>query len=121
MALVRNGAGEWLIYGSADGSVHAIVDRLAWLLPLLERKPADVVAALSSPDGESESPLPALLRFALSAWGHYWPGLALAWLESGWPADDVLDVLTEMRSDPQLPQLLRHRALRLWRQARTEG
>ncbi len=47
LVLVRSGTGEWLIHGAADGSVHAAADRLAWLLPLLERSPADVVAALA--------------------------------------------------------------------------
>ncbi|MGI5238610.1 hypothetical protein [Dactylosporangium sp. CA-139066] len=120
LVLAENGAGEWLIYGAADGAVHSAADHLAWLLPLLERQPADVVATLSSTGFTSETPLPALLRFALTSWGHYWPGLALTWLESGWPSTGLLDVLAEMRSNPQLPQPLRHRALRLWRQASTE-
>ncbi|WP_433076952.1 hypothetical protein ACQP1P_33265 [Dactylosporangium sp. CA-052675] len=120
LALVENGAGEWLIYGAADAQVHTAADHLAWLLPLLERRPADVVATLSSASPTSETLLLALLRFALTSWGHYWPGLALTWLESGWPTTGLLDVLAEMRSNPQLPQPLRHRALRLWRQARTE-
>jgi hypothetical protein len=37
VVLVKNGVGEWLIRGAADGLVHAAADRLAWLLPLLER------------------------------------------------------------------------------------
>ncbi|MGI5238627.1 hypothetical protein [Dactylosporangium sp. CA-139066] len=118
LVLVKNGVGEWFIHGAADGSVHAAVDHLAWLLPLLERPPADVVAALSSPRATGGTPLPALLRFALTAWGHYWPSLALTWLESGWPSDGLLGVLAEMRNSPRLPQPLRHRALRLWRQAK---
>lgn len=77
MVLVRNGAGEWLIHGAADGSVHAAADCWAWLLPLLERSPADVVAALASTGSKTATPLPVLLRFALTASGGYWPALAL--------------------------------------------
>jgi hypothetical protein len=79
---------------------------------------ADVVAALAPTGAKTDTPLPALLRFALTAWGRYWPALALTWLESGWPSDDLLDVLADMRNSPRLPQPLRHRALRLW-QAQT--
>ncbi len=115
LALARNGAGEWLVHAAADGSVHAAADRPVWPLPLLERSPADVVAALSSAGPKDETPLPALLRLALTAWGDYWPALALTWLESGWPSDGLLDVLADMRNSPGLPQPLRHRAMRLWR------
>ncbi|WP_433604995.1 hypothetical protein ACQP2P_26160 [Dactylosporangium sp. CA-139114] len=55
LALVENGAGEWLIYGAADGPVHSAADHLAWLLPLLEGRPADVVATLSSASSRSET------------------------------------------------------------------
>ncbi|WP_432994240.1 hypothetical protein [Dactylosporangium sp. CA-233914] len=115
MVLVNNSAGEWLIVGASDGSVHAASDRLAWLLPLLERSPTYVVAALSPAGSKFDTPLPALLRFALTdAWGSYWPARALEWLESSWPSDGLLDVLANIRNS-RLPQPLRHRALRLWR------
>jgi hypothetical protein len=97
LVLVKEGVGEWLIHGAADGSVHAAADRLAWLLPLLERSPVDVVAALAPTGSKTATPLPALLRFALTAWGDYWPALALTWLESGWPSDGLLDVLADIR------------------------
>jgi hypothetical protein len=87
-----------------------------WLLPLLERSPADVSAALPQVS-LADTPLPALVRFALTASGEHWPAVALGWLESGWPIDNLLDVLAEMKDARELSQPLRHRALRLWREA----
>jgi len=114
LLLVQDSIGAWLIRGSVDGLIYAAGDRLRWLLPLLERSPADVSAALPQAS-VADTPLPALVRFALTASGEYWPGLALGWLESGWPIGDVLDVLAEMKHARGISQPLRHRALRLWR------
>ncbi|GAB3835879.1 hypothetical protein [Dactylosporangium cerinum] len=114
--LVQDSVGTWLIQGAADGSSYAAGDRLVWLLPLLERTPTDVRAALPHVSLD-DTPLPALVRFALTAWGEHWPALALDWLESGWPIRDSLDVLADMKDSHALSQLLRHRALRLWRAA----
>ncbi|MFC0529295.1 hypothetical protein [Phytohabitans kaempferiae] len=116
LLLVQNSAGTWLIKGSADGSIYTAGDRLMWLLPLLERTPTDVRAALPHVP-LADTPLPALVRFALTAWGEHWPALALGWLESGWPTGDLLDVLADMKDSRTLSQPLRHRALRLWRTA----
>jgi hypothetical protein len=92
-------------------------ERLVWLLPLLECDPDDIAATL---DGHvTPSPLPDLVRYALTAHGSHWPGQALAWLEAGWPATDVLGVLATMKDNRKLAQPLRHRALRLWNAART--
>ena len=113
LLLVQDSAGTWLIRDSADGSSYTAGHRLVWLLPLLERSPADVSAALPQVP-LTDTPLPALVRFALTSYGEYWPALALGWLESGWPIGDLFDVLGEIKDDPHLPQPLRHRALRLW-------
>jgi len=116
LLLFQDSVGTWLIQGSADGSIYAAGDRLVWLLPLLERTPTDVRAAL--PDVSlADTPIPALVRFALTAGGEHWPALALGWLESGWPIRDLLDVLAGMKDSRALSQPLRHRALRLWRAA----
>lgn len=115
LSLIPDGAGMWLVR-KPDGAVWAVEDRLACLLPLLERRPAEVTAAFGQVAVEL-SPLPALIRFALTSWGHYWPGLALGWLEAGWPVTEVLDVLATMKDSSALPQPLRHRALRLWNAA----
>ncbi|WP_326555188.1 hypothetical protein [Micromonospora sp. NBC_01813] len=113
LLLVRDSFGTWLIQGSADGLIYAAGDRLVWLLPLLERTPTDIRAALPHMP-LAETPLTALVRFALTAWGEHWPALALDWLESGWPIFDVLDVLADMKDSRMLSQPLRDRALRLW-------
>ncbi|WP_433353323.1 hypothetical protein ACQPYV_22710 [Micromonospora saelicesensis] len=114
LLLVRDGVGPWLIQGAADGLVCPAGDRLVWLLPLLESTPSDVSAAL--PDVPvADTPLPALVRFALTAWGEHWPTLALDWLNAGWPIRDLLDVLDDMKDSRELSQPLRYRALRLWR------
>jgi hypothetical protein len=92
LLLVQDSFGAWLIRGSADGLVYAAEDRLVWLLPLLEHTAADVSAALPQVS-LTDTPLPALVRFALTTGAEYWPALALGWLESGWPIGDLLDAL----------------------------
>jgi hypothetical protein len=118
LVLVKTSAGEWVIQGAADGSAHVASDRLMWLLPLLERGPADVVAALYPGGSQTDPLLQDLLRFALTAWGSYWPACALTWLESGWPSDGLVGVLADMQNVVRLPRHLRHRARRLWRAGR---
>ncbi|MEU1644920.1 hypothetical protein OHA01_14835 [Micromonospora zamorensis] len=67
LLLVRDGVGTWLIHGAADELVYPAADRLVWLLPLLERTPSDVSAELADVS-IADTPLPALVRFALTAW-----------------------------------------------------
>ncbi|MEU5669653.1 hypothetical protein ABZ749_04620 [Micromonospora sp. NPDC047753] len=105
--------GIWLIQGAADGLVYPAADRLVWLLPLLERTPTDVSAELADVP-LADTPLPALVRFALTAWGEHWPTLALDWLDAGWPTRDLREVLADMKDSRELSQPLRYRALRLW-------
>ncbi|WP_433343795.1 hypothetical protein [Micromonospora sp. CA-111912] len=116
LLLVQDSVGAWLIQGSADRLVYPAGDRPVWLLPLLERTPTAVRTSLSHVP-LAETPLPSLVRFALTAWGEHWPALALGWLESGWPIRDVLDVLAEMKDSRQLSQPLRRRTLCLWRRS----
>lgn len=111
--LVRDGVDTWLIHGAADELVYPAADRLVWLLPLLERTPSDVSAELADVS-LADTPLPALVRFALTAWGKHWPTLALDWLDAGWPTRDLRDVLADMKDSRELSQPLRDRALRLW-------
>jgi hypothetical protein len=116
LLLAQDRVGAWLIHGSADGLIYVAEERLIWLLPLLERSRSDLSAALPNTP-LADTPIPALVRFALSAWGEYWPALALAWLETGWPAQGLLDVLTDMKDSQELSQQLRLRAHRLWSDA----
>jgi hypothetical protein len=106
----------WIIWDRTN-TVWAAQDRLPWLLPLLERPP-DALAATVTATG-AESLLPALLRFALESSSRYWAGLALGWLEAGFPATDVDTALANLKDSTDQPQPLRHRALRLWRKATT--
>ena len=114
LTLGLDSSGTWIIWDRTD-TVWAAQDRLLWLLPLLER-PSDAVVATITAAG-AESFLPALLRFALESWSRYWAGLALGWLEAGFPATDVVTSLASLKDSPDKPQPIRHRALRLWRKA----
>lgn len=108
--------GTWVVW-SPNHPPTSAHDRLVWLLPLVERHPNDIAATLNG--HASPSPLPDLVRYALTTHGSHWAGRALGWLEAGWPTTGVLDVLATMKDNPKLAQPLRHRALRLWNAART--
>jgi hypothetical protein len=108
--------GSWIIWDQ-DNTVWPAHDHLLGLLPLLER-PLDAINNALSADNAEEQLLPALLRFALSSWSDYWAGLALGWLEAGFPGTDLVEALQELKDSPQQPQPIRHRALRLWRQVK---
>lgn len=98
-----------------------------WLLPLLE-KPLET-AALDLPAAVralSEYTLPAditlqpLVITALTSHSEYWPGLALKWLEDGFPMDvELTAVLAHCVEDKTLSQSDRHRARRLVGRKRT--
>jgi hypothetical protein len=113
VALVVDSAGRGVI-SLTDGRTVLAEDRYLWLLPLLEKPRVEVEAAVSGEAGIQLFQLSALVRFALVEGSRYWIGRALAWLEGGFPASDVVDVLQPMKDDSRLPQPLRHRALRLW-------
>ena len=92
------------------------------LLPLLE-KPFET-AALDLPDAvrtlskkyrlTTEVTLQPLVVTALASHSEYWAGLALQWLEDGFPLDLELTVLLAHCSENQtLSQAHRHRARRL--------
>lgn len=55
--------------------------------------------------------LEKLVLFALSSWGSHWPGLAVTWLEGGFPISEPLARRLEtMSQEGNLPQAVRHRA-----------
>ncbi|WPN25366.1 hypothetical protein [Pseudomonas marginalis] len=93
-----------------------------WLLPLLE-KPFET-AALDLPDTASalskKYTLPAdialqpLVITALTSHSEYWSGLALKWLEDGFPVDIALtELLAHCAEDKTRSQSCRHRARRI--------
>lgn len=115
LALGLDPAGTWIIWGPTNPARPAH-ERLLWLLPLLERPPDEVTGAVTVA-GADEPLIPALLRFALGSWSSYWAGLALGWLEAGFPMADLTDALARLKDSPTQPQPVRHRALGLWRKA----
>jgi hypothetical protein len=95
-----------------------------WLLPLLE-KPFQT-AALDLPDAvkalsekyalAAEITLQPLVITALTSHSEYWSGLALNWLEDGFPIDlELTAVLAHCAEDRAFSQSRRHRARRLAR------
>ncbi|GAA4261808.1 hypothetical protein [Dactylosporangium darangshiense] len=113
--------GSWIIWTEDETvwpahTVWLAYDHLLWLMPLLQ-KPQDVVTeAIAGADADN-GVLPAVLRYALGCWSGYWAGLALAWLEAGYPSTELIDALQALKDSPRQPQPVRHRALRLWRKA----
>ena len=113
--------GTWIIWNEDDTvwplhTVWLAYDHLLWLMPLL-LKPQDVVIEAISGAEANSGLLPAVLRFALGSWSDYWAGLALEWLEAGYPSTGLLDALQALKDSSRQSQPVRHRALRLWRKA----
>ncbi|MEV5298471.1 hypothetical protein [Amycolatopsis methanolica] len=79
-------------------------------MPILEQRCSDIerltVKAPAPPPWER------LLRLALEAGGGYWPDRALDWLEDGYPADALADLLEHV-ARTGATQRIRHRARRL--------
>ena len=113
--------GTWIIWNEDDTvrPVHTVwlaYDHLTWLMPLLLKPHEVVTEAIAGADADG-GVLPAVVRHALGSWSNYWAGLALGWLEAGYPSTGLLDALHALKDSPQQPQPVRHRALRLWRTA----
>jgi hypothetical protein len=82
--------GAWIIWDEDDTArlTHTAWrahDRLMWLMPLLQKPQQVVIEAMSCANAASEL-LPSVLRVALESWSDYWAGLALRWLEAGYPS-----------------------------------
>ncbi len=101
-----------------------------WLLPLLE-KPFET-AVLDFPQTlgafSEKYTLPAAITLqsvviiALTSHSEYWSGLALKWLEDGFPIDvELIALLSQCAEDKTLSQSRRHRARRLVRQKQSES
>ena len=113
MDLAVDASGRWVAV-LRDGRVMPVAECYLWLLPLLEQSHVDIVQEVGRETDAEPSPVPAVLRYGLVESTTYWKGMALGWLEEGFPTDSFTDVLERMKDDRSLPQPLRHRALRLW-------
>jgi hypothetical protein len=111
--------GAWVV-SDGDGELRSADAALMALLPLLERPFHKVAAAVAVQAGAQRSapPWAALVRCALVWPTEYWPGLALGWLEEGYPTDGLVEVLAGLKDAPGRSQPLRRRALRLWKAVR---
>jgi hypothetical protein len=114
LELFLSDGGRWTLRGSADGEVYTAGDRLIWLFPLLERPYTDVEHAIPL-ISTADSPLPKMVRVALTSWSSYWARLAVGWLDAGFPAVHCVDALAALMDTPTAPQALRHSARRLWK------
>jgi hypothetical protein len=113
--------GTWIIWNEDDTvwplhTVWLAYDHLLWLLPLLQKPQDVVIEAISGADADDKL-LPAVLGYALGCWSDYWAGLALEWLEAGYPSTELRDALQALKNATRQPQPVRHRALGLWRKA----
>lgn len=108
-------AGTWLLWGNHHPACPA-QNQLLWLLPLLERPPEVVAPGIAAIEAGEEL-LSALVRSALTSASQYWASMALSWLEAGYPARGLAEILAVLKDSPLQPQPIRHRALRLWHKA----
>jgi hypothetical protein len=107
--------GSWVVGRDADSARPVSANMMA-LLPFLERPYREVTEAVAArkPPGQPDLPWVEIVRLALTWRTEYWAGLALGWLEDGFPADGLLDELAAVKDASWRPQPLRHRALRIW-------
>lgn len=120
--------GQELPPDKRDIAISNLVEKMndefsyVWLLPLLE-KPFET-AALDLPDAvralgkkytlPTEIALQPLVITALTSQSEYWAGLALKWLEDGFPIDfELTGLLAHCAENQTLSQSRRHRARRL--------
>ena len=98
--------------------------RNVWLLPLLKKPYAEVVADLASslaglgfPDIDPQAvSLRDLLSLALNCGEAYWARLAVRWLTEGFPLDaGSVGQADRLVREKHIPQSTRHEAFRLAR------
>jgi hypothetical protein len=95
--------GTWIVWNEDDTvrpahTVWLAYDHLMWLMPLLQKPQDVVIEAISGADAGGRV-LSEVLRYALGCWSDYWAGIALEWLEAGYPS-------TELRRPPGAEGLL---------------
>ncbi len=93
-----------------------------WLLPLLEKPleegaqelPGAIKALGERCTLPADIALQPLVVTALTSHSDYWSGLALKWLEDGFPMDpELTTLLVQSTEDRTLSQSQRHRARKL--------
>jgi hypothetical protein len=107
--------GCWKVVDGGQVRGPASGRNLMMLLPLLEHPYQQMVELTAA---NCPGPLwDDLLRFSLDWPTEYWPGLAMTWIEDGYPLALVRDAVAAVNDDPRRSQQLRHRALRLCKRA----
>ena len=67
-----------------------------------------------SPKLLEDFPFDNILYLALTWPTHYWPSLAVTWLEEGYPiSEELINLLKITHENKTYPQRLRHRSMRL--------
>lgn len=112
LALGLDADGSWVVVDGEQVRGVAAGSNLMMLLPLLEHPHRQLATAVAA-QTPSAPPWDDLLAFALGWPTEYWPGLALVWLEDGYPLAGVRNAVTVLRDDTGRSQALQHRALRL--------
>ncbi|GAA0560440.1 hypothetical protein GCM10010172_49440 [Paractinoplanes ferrugineus] len=107
---------SWVVVDGEQVRGVALGANLMMLLPLLEQPHRRLSAAVAA-EVLLVPPWDELLVFALGWPTEYWPGLALGWLEDGYPLAGVRNAVCVVKDDTRRSQPLRHRALRLSRGA----
>jgi hypothetical protein len=115
LTLAVDAGGAWVV-GEEESTARPVGDVLMGMLPVLER-PWEQVASTPLPPGVPAPPWEEVLRLALT-WpsvSGYWHSHALRWCEEGFPVAGLLDELGRLKDARGLPQSVRHRAERLWK------
>jgi len=111
-----------------QGMFHPLTtpDRCIPLLPMLELSYEQAMSRIREelqkidrdPQFAAHFPFDLVIMCALTWPTDYWPSLAIQWFEAGYPISEAhRDALQQMGVNKNYPQRLRHRVLRLLKQA----
>ncbi|MEU8253331.1 hypothetical protein AB0C06_03555 [Micromonospora inaquosa] len=113
LRLGLDSGGHWIVLSTKDGRHWTPAENIQSLLPLLEQR-YEAVTTLRTDQASDPPPWDDLVRYALSCWSDYWAGLALGWLEDGYPAAPFRDTVRSLKDAPERTEIIRQRSLRLW-------
>ncbi len=107
--------GSWCVIEAGAVRAPATGRNLMMLLPLLERPCAQVSAEVTDqvPGAFPGRMWDELLGHALGWPTDYWPGLALAWVEDGYPVERVQGAVAAFGADRRRAQPVRARVAAL--------